>query len=719
MKNSLVVFVSFITIFSSTLFAQSTPQVIKPGIKVNRIMTIQNGAIRVAKDPVTKKLYYLLTDGSIYEVIRPSGGSAYDSLVFSAAEHGVDYVQGLTFHDSTLFLAGNKNSSTALTKGIVVRGKLQSNGNRVWDTLMITTDYQTADYFDHLFTGIAVHPSGDSVYVCSGARGDHGEIQTRYGTYPGLRGVPVTSLILALPANDPSTIIIHNDSVFIDTSSFVYCRGIRSTFDMAFDSNGNLFGVENSGDYDHNEEMNLLLRGKHYGYPWRMGESNNPQQFPSFNPATDPLINHYSRAWKNGFWNNDPTFPSAPFGVSFESPMKNYGPDCDKYRDSTGQVNDASDNGMPLGTFSAHRSPLGLVFDNQHVLGASYMGDAFMLSWTKGYDSCGCILVPDTAAGTFVDPSQDLVHLDISYDTTANEFRLNATRIIGEFEHPVDADIDNNMIYVIENGYGNTSGLYLVTFSDTLSCNPVIEVSIPDSCNPDSNFVFLPAMGILPNIVQWYSSSGSLLFSDTVYSVGDTVFALQQGDYYVVFSDSGFCGTDTIDFIIPDAVNIFIDSVSHTTCIGCSDGKIYFTISGGTPPYNVSISSGVLVGDTLTQLSAGQHSIDVFDDNGCMIGVVVTILDNPSGILFPSNGQVLSIYPNPVRETINVNLKTSWNSIRLVDMNGKEIKHFKNPGNINSGHVISISSSGMENGIYTLELQTENQTVYKKLVVLN
>src|SRR5205085_12079807 len=123
------------------------------------------------------------------------------------------------------------------------------------------------------------------------------------------------------------------------------------------------------------------------------------------------------------------------------------------YRDTTGHVYDASDSSISIGTFTAHRSPLGLVFDRMKILSPPFNGDAFMLSWTKGLDSCGCTTVPDTGVGPFVDPSQDLVHLHLAFDSVKNNFRLNATRVIAEFQHPVDADIDSNKIYVVENGF--------------------------------------------------------------------------------------------------------------------------------------------------------------------------------------------------------------------------------------------------------------------------
>lgn len=724
MKFQLFLFLFFfILAFDGVLFGQSNPQILKPGISINRITTINDGAIRIARDPVTNYLYYILTNGNIYRVIRPTAGLAYDSLVFSTSQHGVEYVQGMTFHDSTLYLAGNNRSTTPLTNGIIVRGKLTSNGNRLWDTLMYTFSYQTADYFDHLFTGIAVNAAGDSLYVCSGARGDHGEIQHRYGAYPGLRNPPITTIVLALPAKQKNTIILQNDSASLAASGYVFCRGIRSTFDMAFDSFGNLFGVENSGDYDHNEEMNLLLRGRHYGFPWRMGDTDNPQQFPTFNPATDPLINHYSRAWRRGFWNNDPTFPQKPAGVLFDAPIKNYGPDCDKYRDSTGEVKDASDNGIPLGTFSAHRSPLGLVFDNAKILSPPFNGDAFMLSWTKGYDSCGCAMDPDSSAGTFVDPSQDLVHLDLTFDSVAGNFRLNATRIIGDFQHPVDADIDSNKIYVIENGYDGTSGLYeviLPALVPSLPCNPTVNISIPDLCMSGSNTISIPSFGTLPNDYYWYTNAGTLLFSDTGLTGADTILSLPQGGYYVVINDSGVCGVDTVSFFIPDSLYFHIDSVRNTSCIGCADGILYFTLNGGNPPYNVLFSSGLLSGNTVINLTANNYSLCVLDLIPCSLCDQAIILEDPTFVNSAPDNNECIIFPNPVNNSTVIRFRGGGKiSIKLFDVNGQLIKTILNEVTKAGMHELPIDCSLLTKGCYTIEIADREKKIFRKMVLIN
>jgi hypothetical protein len=75
------------------------------------------------------------------------------------------------FRDSTLFLVGNETIDTTQKFGLVMRGKLKPNGNRIWDTVAITQPYPAGNTtFDHGFGGIAISPAADSVYICSGSR---------------------------------------------------------------------------------------------------------------------------------------------------------------------------------------------------------------------------------------------------------------------------------------------------------------------------------------------------------------------------------------------------------------------------------------------------------------------------------------------------------------------------------------------------------------------
>ncbi len=692
-----------------TLYSQSNPVVLKNGFNIQRLMTIRDGAIRMERDEINNQLYYILTSGEIYQVIQPTAGSPYDSLVSSVTQHGVQYVQGMTFHDSTWYVSGNNNSNTPLTYGIIVRGKLQPNGTRTWDTLMHTANYQTNGPFDHLFSGVVLSPAGDSIFICSGARGDHGEIQTRNGMYPGLRNVPLTTNIYGMPTNNPSTITLENDSVWLDTNGYVYARGIRNHFDMAFDMHGNLFGVENSGDRDHNEELNWIQRGKHYGFPWVMGNTENPQQYSWFDPAADSLINHNSRTWRLNSWNNDPTFPTPPPGIVFELPIPNYGPDCDKYRDSLDVVHDASDEGIPIYSFTAHRSPLGLVFDDQSVLGPLYRGDGFMFSWTPGYDSTGSPPPPDsTHIGPFDDPSQDMVHLDLTYDSVQGNFRMNVTRIISDFKNPVDAEIDSSKIYLIENGYTGTSGLFVIHLPvEELPCTPVLSINTLDPCLPDSNEVIIPAFGMLPDNISWYDTAGTLIQTDTALTQSDTLFNVPTGAYYAITMDGGACPADSLPFVIAEPMSMTVDSVKHTTCVGCSNGEIYFTLMNAVGP--------IVYSPNPTGLPAGSYNFCVTDGNGCTICDSVTILDDPLTAGNIDNDKMILLYPNPVNNTATFNIiKGEINTIRVFDSKGKELT----PDIISKSAGVTLNTSRLEQGLYTVEIYSGAKRFYKRMMVV-
>ncbi len=477
MKNFFSSFLLFL-IISTGSFCQ-TPSSLVSDVQVTSLMDAHLKAIRICKDPVTGDLFYLATSGEIYRIYQPIGLPAYDSLVYTVADHGVQYVQGFVIHDSTFYLAGNQNISQPTSQGIIVRGTLKPNGSRLWDTVAISVPYAQAGIFDHRFSGLVINPAGDTLIVCSGTRTDHGEENTRNGMFPGMRDEPITAKLLAIPAFYKDS-IIPNDSAALINQGYLFASGVRNFFDMAYAANGDLFATENSGDRDHNEELNWVQQGHHYGFPWVMGDELNPQQFPGYDPSTDLMINHNSLAWTNGKFYNDSTFPPPPPGITFDAGVQNLGPDADKFRDpSTGLVNDASDAGVDFHTFTAHRSPLGLVFDNDSDFGANYTGDAFVLSYTKGGDSTGTV---GTGIGPFVDPSEDLLHLHLS--KVGGTYQATVNRLVQDFRHPVDGVRDENKIYVLENAFNvnpQPPHIYVVTFPPnvvTLSENQVSSLHV-------------------------------------------------------------------------------------------------------------------------------------------------------------------------------------------------------------------------------------------------
>lgn len=470
---------SFFFMLLQNLYSQSVYPLV-PGITIDSILQTKPGATKIMMESVSGRLFYTTYVGDVYEVYIPAMGAATDSLRYTSADHGITYLQGLYFRDSVMYLCGNTWSATTGI-GKIVKATLQPNGSRIWADVVTTDPYPTANASgDHGFSGVNLDPAGNYIYVSSGARTHLGEVRSNGGAWPGYREVPLTACIFKFPVNTLG-LILPNDSALLSNSGYVFARGTRNAYDMAWDGNDTLFAIDNSGERDDPEELNWLSQGKHYGFPWNMGGNDNPLRDSPYDVNLDPLVNPLSGGYLNGWFANDPTFPSVPSSVTFTEPVRNYGIAADFYRDSiTGQVKNVHDEGTYITSFTAHRTPLGLVFDRDSMLSAPFRGDGFVLSFMPGGDSTGYSpLSPWGSPCPFVDPSRELVQMKLTYNSSIDNYTMTTSSIVTGFYLPVDADLNGNIMYVIENG----GDIWKITFPSY--------VGIPQIQNP-STFSLYP-----------------------------------------------------------------------------------------------------------------------------------------------------------------------------------------------------------------------------------
>ncbi len=457
MKSHLIFSVLFQLFILGTVYAQRVYPLFED-ISVDSVLWPETWASKMAFDPISQHLFYTTAGGTIYEVFE---NTKSDTLRFSVLDHGIPRVQGLCFVDSTLFLSGNIWYTTTGI-GMIVKGVLQPNGSRIWSTVLSTSAYPTSSSTgDHGFTGITADPQKEYLYFSGGSRTSFGEVETNDGMYPGLREQALTSKIFRIPI-DATNIYLNNDSIALQNSGYVFAEGTRNAYSMAFNAENQLFAIDNAGERDDPEELNLIEQGKHYGFPWRIGGNANPLANPNYDASTDPLINPNNGAFLAGHFDADPQFPTAPAGVVFTEPIANYGAAADYYKEEgTGQIKKASESGQPVRTFTAHRSPLGLVIDKDKQLGDAYTGNGFVLSFMPGGDSTGYTpLSPWGSACPFVDPSRELVMLRFSFDSTNQTYGIYTTNVASGFYLPVDAVQVGSAIYVIE----NNGGLWKINF---------------------------------------------------------------------------------------------------------------------------------------------------------------------------------------------------------------------------------------------------------------
>jgi hypothetical protein len=449
-KSILLTTLTLITGLSGTrASAQSNPVSLRPDVTVTPVHPAPAFCTGIALDPVTQQLHVTRANGELHHFSYPGPGPVTDTLLFTVLDHGISLLKGLMFVDSTVFLIGNSDLDTTQTIGIIKKGVLTPAGTRVWSTVMETVPYQLGNgFFDHGMSGLCLNPAKDSIYFNSGSRTDHGEAQTNAGMYPDLREVPLTSAIFRIPIT-ANSLVLQNDSAAL--APYLFADGTRNTFKMAFNGNGHLIGCENSGDRDDPDELNYLRKDLHYGFPWIMGGNQTPQQFPGYVPATDLLLNPQSNSVLQGFFYDDPSYPPLPPSLPVTDAIQNAGPDTDKYREPfNGTIQDASDLSETLGTFTPHKSPLGIVIDTDSLLDATLKGQAFILGNQRGGDSLGNAV--GGGFGALLDPGEDFLALHMQYEPTTDTYSTQCTRIIEGFNRPVDACMSGTKVFVLEYG---------------------------------------------------------------------------------------------------------------------------------------------------------------------------------------------------------------------------------------------------------------------------
>jgi glucose/arabinose dehydrogenase len=401
------------------------------------------GSIRLAHNPQDGAVYALHTGTGLKRIDLETG--AVNTVASLATVLGNAAPSGMAFGpDGALYVVGNRGDGKR-NVGVVRRGSPSAGG---WTTLAETEPYPiSGTQFDHLFNGVVVSPDGAWVFVNSGSRTDHGEVQDNDGSFPGEREGPLTSRIFRLPA-DGSAITLPNDEQAV--APYVFARGARNAYDLAFAPNGDLFAVDNGPDADFPDELNWLREGHHYGFPWRFGDMDNPQQFPGYDPSADGRLSRDFVAVQTGSYRDDPGFPAPP--QEFTNPVANNGPDAAVYRAEDGEEQNAAADGEPLYTFTPHRSPLGLLFAEGEAMPADLRGgedspSAFVLSW-------------GAAGGDLSDKGQDLLHVAL----TKGEGGYSAvtTQIARDFKHPIDALLIDNRLYVLE--FDGQSVIWELTF---------------------------------------------------------------------------------------------------------------------------------------------------------------------------------------------------------------------------------------------------------------
>ena len=168
-------------------------------------------------------------------------------------------------------------------------------------------------------------------------------------------------------------------------------------------------------------------------------------------------------------------------------------------------------------------------------------------------------------------------------------------------------------------------GTYTVTATNG-SCSATAQVTITEPA------IAVAVSGIATNVSCFGEANGSIALTN---SAGSTVVItnaanevvsntnLPAGIYTLTATApngnaTGSCSaTAQVTITEPAAAITSVAIVTNNSnCVGCSNGTITQTVSGGTSPYTYLWSNGATTKD-LTNLTKGTYSVEIKDQNGC------------------------------------------------------------------------------------------------------
>jgi len=171
---------------------------------------------------------------------------------------------------------------------------------------------------------------------------------------------------------------------------------------------------------------------------------------------------------------------------------------------------------------------------------------------------------------------------------------------------------------------------------------------------------------------------------------------LAEGEYMVTVTDLFNCmGTASFSVESPGALEI--DTlITQPTCNGGTDGAVTLQITGGSPPYEFDWNNtGFTSSNTLTNISQGDYSVTVRDQNGCLTDLLIPVRE-------------LELILDPTIQAITPPSCTGFDNgaITIVIDNGLPPYQFNwNDGN---GFVDESSLAGLTAGSYIVDVLDAN-----------
>lgn len=230
----------------------------------------------------------------------------------------------------------------------------------------------------------------------------------------------------------------------------------------------------------------------------------------------------------------------------------------------------------------------------------------------------GAITIEVSGGTLFPGGTYEIFWPTINGGTTDLGLTSTVTGLADGFYDVIITD-DNNCMDTVSIEVGAAKELIITaTAVSDISCNGLCDGSIDVSAS---------TQGGVSNTYtfNWFGNPAIPPPGPVNTATSSSVGNLCVGEYTVVLADDEGCETEvTFDLTEPPLLEISLLELMDESCSVGNDGSATIGVTGGVFPYNYSWTDGQL-DSTAINLSAGNYTVTVEDDNGCQDSLAVAI----------------------------------------------------------------------------------------------
>lgn len=184
-----------------------------------------------------------------------------------------------------------------------------------------------------------------------------------------------------------------------------------------------------------------------------------------------------------------------------------------------------------------------------------------------------------------------------------------------------------------EDRSGLAAGTYALVITDATNCvgNVSTVVNQPTVLSATNTFENIACFGASTGSINVTAAGGTVPYSYNWGALGtsEDLSNVPSGNYTVTVTDDHGCTTTSSASLSQPTEITFVKDSTNIFCFGDNSGMANVAVTGGVGPYAYTWIGTSAYTETANYLTAGNYSVEITDDNGCVKFADFALTQNP------------------------------------------------------------------------------------------